>query len=478
MKLKVAIFFFLSNLLNTAAMAEENVYEDVSNLIDAWLEGQKDFEDIPSIVGMVVKDQQILWSGAFGESNQATAQAMTVNTLTSVCSVSKVFTATATMKLVDDGQLELDAPISKLLPRLSLKQVFPEGGEITVRSLLTHSSGVPRDTNHNYWGAPDHHFPTESELYEFLSESQTIHAVDSSVAYSNVGYALLGQVIEHASGKTYKDYVEEELFEPIGMKDSVVELPKSLIGSEHAVGYTARNRDGTRKQANMYQAHSMQSAVGISTTVMDLARFAMWQFRVAGANDSEVLDASSLLSMYDTQAENSRGADRGLGYQVSVDSDGNRWVEHGGICPGYVSYLKMDVSNKIAYAIMINANQVRALAYVNGLIEIINRAESDGLLANTPARPDLTEYTGFYDVNPWNSEYYVGQWGQDLMLLYFPAESLQYALYQYRRLEGDVFQLVEDGRVTDSQIEFIRDQSGEVVSVKDGGQYHGRIRTL
>ena len=444
-------------------------HQDAATLSDIWLEGQQQHENIPFIAGVVVKNQQILWSGAFGESNLATSQPASVTTMSSVCSISKVFTATATMKLVDEGKLSLDNKVKDILPDLALTQAFPAGGEITIQSLLTHTSGVPRDTEHGYWSAPAHHFPDTAELYGSLSGAKTLHAVGSAHAYSNVGYALLGQIIQQVSGTSYKKYIESEIFTALNMTHSTVELPTHLIGKEHATGYTAPNRKGQRKPANLYQTQAMQSAAGISTSVLDLAKFAMWQFRQADSENTEIMSRTALLSMYKPHAKQPHGNSRGYGYEVSEDAQGNTWVAHGGMCPGYVSFLKMDVTNKMAYAILVNANKVRSAAYVNGLIEIFKRSKQ---IQPKSESNSLQDYVGFYDPTPWNSEYYVAKWGEDLMLLYFPAQSLHYALYQYRHDYDDVFRLVKNGKPGDETIEFLRDESGKVVKIKEGENTH------
>lgn len=473
MKYLIQALCLFFTLISSASIANSQ-YEDMSQLINVWLDAQKDYDDIPSISGVIVQDQQVIWSGSFGESNRETGQAISLNAMGSICSVSKVFTATAIMKLVDNGKLSLDSKLHELLPKLTLKQAFPEGGDITIKALLTHSSGVPRDTEHAYWSSPAHHFPSEQELYQSLSATQTIHAVGSSIAYSNVGYALLGQVIEQVSGKSYKDFIETEIFSPLRMQDSTVELPQPLIGNRHTVGYTAKSRGGDRKRADLYQTRSMQSAAGISSTVMDLAKFTMWQFREVKSDKKEIMSSSSLLSMYEPHAKNQRGS-RGYGYAVTEDKDSNRWVTHGGMCPGYVSFLKIDVSNKMAYAIMVNANKVRAMAYVNGLIELMTQytATSDGDIRKE--NQTLSDFVGFYDLTPWNSEYYVAKWKQDLMLLYLPADSLNYALYQYRQVADDRFQLIENGKFANEHLVFIRDESGKVFKVKNEGNFHWKI---
>lgn len=264
------------------------------------------------------------------------------------------------------------------------------------------------------------------------------------------------------------------------MEHSVVEMQPELYGKTLAKGYTALNRNGQRKSANFYQTKVMQPAAGISSNIGDLAKFVKWQFRLTSAKEKELLSADTLISMYKPHATDKSGRlKRGFGYESFIDDKGGHWVMHGGICPGYVSYLKMDVTNKMAYIFIVNANRVKALAYVNGLIDIFSRINDQPLLTLTDKTLDTTDtvdYLGYYNLNPWNSEYYVGQWGNGLVLLYLPAKSLRYALYYYLPTEQkDHFQLVENGELKQESITFIRNDHDIVTGVLNGGNIHKKM---
>jgi len=470
---KVMLLTYLC-LQSTISYGQESTdkYADAAKLIDVWLEYEKDYKQIPFISGVAVEDQKIVWSGAFGNANIESSLTGDENTMSSICSISKVFTATAIMKLVDEGKISLDDKVKDILPNYSITQKFPSGGAVTVRSLLSHTSGVPRDTKHAYWGGPDHNFPTEDEFYASISTQATEQPVGKQVSYSNLGYALLGQIIEEVSGDTYKSYLESSLFQPLDMSNSVVEMQPSLYGNKHAIGYSAINRYGTRKRANFYQGKAMQPAMGISTTALDMAKFAMWQFRLAGADKSEIMQPSTLKSMYKTQGIGKNEHDRGFGYVVYKDKKGSDWAIHGGVCPGYVSFLKMNVTEKKAYAFLVSANKVNSYKYVDQLMAILDSAEQ--IEDKEKSAVDLSQYTGFFNVNPWNSDYYVAQWGNDLVSLHFPFESLKYSIRQYQHIEGDTFQVLEDGEFIDETTHFIRDKQGKVEKIHNMGNYHYR----
>lgn len=471
---KNTLLWLLVITINIVHSQDKNYdYKDASELIDVWLKAQKDYEDIPAIIGVVVKDQDIIWSSAFGKSNIEENTQADTNTICNIGSVSKVFTATAIMKLVSDGKLNLDDNIKDILPNYTIKQTFSDSGYVTIKSLLTHSSGLPRDTKHSYWSGPEHPFPSKKELLDNLNELETSFQVGTSVQYSNLGYALLGQVIEKISGISYKEFVETEIFQPLGMTNSVVEMQESLYGRTHAIGYTATNRNRKRKRANFFQTKAMQPAAGISITVSDLAKFASWQFRLMDNSETELLKPEWLKSMYEVQATSKNGyVKRGYGYEVYTDKEGNSWAMHGGMCPGYVAFLKMDVSNKMAYAVLINASGEKALRYVNGIINILNKVKPT-TEKQTEKRTGLSEFKGFYDLNPWNSEYYIGSWSNGLVALYLHTESMKYAIYFYKQKEEDVFQLVnEKNEPIGEELIFYRNDEGKIIKVFNDGQYH------
>ena len=135
-------------------------------MVEVWLDAQKDFEKIPGITAIVVEDKEVLWSGAFGNANIQENIRSEVSTICSICSISKLFTSVAIMKLYDEGKLRLDNEVSDLLPAYDLKQKYPESGPLTNRSLLTHSSGLPREAGYPIGPGPIFHFQPLSKLIQ------------------------------------------------------------------------------------------------------------------------------------------------------------------------------------------------------------------------------------------------------------------------------------------------------------------------
>lgn len=469
------ITFLCISSFNAHSQPKPEKHKDLSNLINVWLEYEKDYKNVPFMSGVIVDDQEIVWSGTFGHADVENKVVADENTMSSVCSISKVFTATAIMKLVDEGKLKLDDKVKDILPKYSVIQKYPQGGEVTIRSLLSHTSGLPRDTNHGYWAAPKHPFPTEDSFYESLSTQETTAPVGEEVSYSNIGYALLGQVIEEVTNSTYKQYMQNSIFQPLNMSNSIVEMQAPLYGNKHAIGYSAPTRYGKRERAKFYQVKAMAPAMGVSSTAMDLAKFAMWQFRLADSDKPELMSANTLKSMYESQSSKSDERVQGYGYLLDSTKDGREWAMHGGVCPGYTSFFRMDVTNKRAYAFLVSANRSDSMRNVSRFVRMLDRAEETALAETGQTNStDLSDYTGHYDVRPWNSDYYVGKWGNGLVSIHFPFESIQYSLRHYKHIKDDTFQVVEDGELINEKAIFHRDKNGEILKLQNLESYHYR----
>jgi len=132
-------------------------------------------------------------------------------------SVTKVFTAVAIMQLFEEGIIELDKPISEYVPDFKITQRFPDSGPITIRAVLTHHAGIPSDIYLNKFSKKPEDF---NSVLDYLNSRFTCYPVGKIWAYSNLGYALLGIVVERASGMKYEEYIARHIFEPLKMDSS------------------------------------------------------------------------------------------------------------------------------------------------------------------------------------------------------------------------------------------------------------------
>ncbi len=460
---------------------QEQDYSEAFTLIDVWLEAQKDFDQLPGITAAVIKDQDVMWKGAYGWANPSEHIEAEPSTLFSICSISKLFTAVAIMKLYDEGKLRLDDKIEEILPWFDLEQQYKESGPITIRSLLTHSSGLPREAHFPYWTGPDYPFPTQDQIRADLKKQETLYPSSTYFQYSNLGLTLLGEIVAEVSGISYEQYVMTHILEPLALNNTRPELPEDLYGTSLAIGYGARLRKGDRAQINFFQANGIAPAAGFSSNVVDLGKFASWQFRLLDSTDQEILTSSTLKYMQQVHyTDPGWETTWGLGFAVRKGSDGQKWVSHGGSCPGYRTILMMNPQQKMAYSVMINANGTNPGQYANGIHQILKKYESaekeEDKDANEeiPAK-DLSEYVGYYSVQPWWSEDYIGSWKGKLISLGLPADSPGKSTSLYKHIEDDTFRRVRDDGELGETLIFERGEQGNISSYKVHDNYYQRI---
>ncbi len=401
-----------------------------------WMDAQRAYDEIPGMSAAVVHDQKVLWSGGSGQADPATNRAATADTLYSICSVSKLFTSIAVMQLRDRGKLALDDPLAKHLPWFTMKPA--EGGrEATIVGALTHSAGLPRESDFPYWTG-EFDFPTREKIVERIAAQEPLYPSDRYFQYSNLGLTLAGEVVSARSGQVYDAYVREHILGPLQLTATYPEIPLDEKGKRLAQGFSARRRDGTRTALPLFQARGIAPAAGFASTVNDLAKFAMWQFRLRDAKSDPVLDPRTLREMYRPHfVDPAFETFWGVGF--ATWKDGNTvFVGHGGSCPGYRTQLALDPEKKIGLVVMANANGVNTGRYAKAMYDLIAPA-----IKNDAKTDDaFTAYTGSYDAFPWDGESIVVQWGDGLATVDLPTMEPMKALERLRRTGEHTFRRV------------------------------------
>jgi CubicO group peptidase (beta-lactamase class C family) len=471
------IIFLLILICIPAAFSEEKAKPDFSEairMIDTWLEGQRDYDNLPGISVAIVTDQEILWSKGYGMADLEKGVPSSPRTIYSICSISKLFTSVAIMKLRDEGKLRLEDLIADHLPWFNLQQQFPDQGPITIRSVLTHSSGLPRESDYPYWTGPDFPFPTEEQVKAKLGSQKTLYPPSTYFQYSNLGLTLLGEIVAEVSGMPYEKYIEENILKPLHLANTRTKLPESLWRTKLATGYTALKRDGSRGMLPLFQAKGIAPAAGFSSTVEDLALFASWQFRLLEKGGEEILKASTLREMQRVHwVDPDWKTAWELGFSAWED-DGKTMVGHGGSCPGYRSSLNIDPNKKQAFIVMINAQGVSPGKYAKGMREILKKAENKEKEEKTEV--DLEAYAGNYDAQPWWGETVVLPWQGKLAMFGLPSENPAKDLTLLKHIEGDTFRRVRDDKTLGEEVVFERDKAGKVCRMWQNSNYENKIR--
>ena len=338
-------------------------------LLEAWIESQMAYKAIPGMCVAIVHDQDIIYMHGFGYADIEAERKTTPETLYRIASHSKLFTAISIMQLRDAGKLNLDDPVEKYLPWFKLNSKNTTGPPVSIRHLLTHSSGVPRDAGLPYW--TDFKFPTTEEIIKGLPSQETVFPTETEWKYSNLAFALLGEVVSIVSGKPFEDYVDENIFRPLGMSNSGVTL-SSIDTKQLAKGYGRRLPDGSPQEMPVVDAKGMAAAAGVTSSVADMVRFVSWQFRLLNDKDDEVLKPSTLREMQRIQWVDPKWTGGwGLAFHLSKTED-RLLVGHPGGYPGFKTSTFVSPEKKIG--VIVFSNSLDAQPYPGEPLSIVDRA--------------------------------------------------------------------------------------------------------
>ncbi|MFW9923738.1 MAG: serine hydrolase domain-containing protein [Candidatus Thorarchaeota archaeon] len=373
------------------------VVSSAKDLIDNWLDYQVYINELPGLaVGISIEDE-IVFQKAYGYANQKTKEKFTKNHLFRIASQTKLFTATAIMMLYDRGKLSLDDKVSKYLPWFTSDK-DDNIQHITIRHLLTHTSGLSCDGKRKQSGLVQ--TITLEEIKEQIKEGLSVARTNEAVKYSNIGYVILGQIIEAVTTKKYGDFVQKEILEPLKMMNTHIDVSEENK-SQHATGHGMKYPQKEREIFSLYPSKIYQPASGLSSTVEDIIKF-----HRAHLYDNEILLSDDLKrEMQRIQVK--MGNDiRGLGFCLSNNPEG-KILSHVGGDLGYRSISGFVQDGKIIVAVFINASNVNINDFFYSLIHLIETLNSmkNSFLPKIDSPPDFQEISGFYESLPgWGPE--------------------------------------------------------------------------
>jgi CubicO group peptidase (beta-lactamase class C family) len=437
--------------------------QEAIRLFDTWLEADVAYERVPGLAIGVVADGQLLWARGYGFADTARRTPVSPSTPFSLCSISKLFTATAVLQLRDAGTIALDDPVGRHVTGFNARRTHPLPEAVTVRRLLTHASGLPRDFPFASWTGPEYPFPTRAQVLESLAAPVPSSVAGSRHDYSNVGMTLAGELVQSVSGLSFEEYVRRRLFEPLGMTRSFTDQNGAARSAGLATGFSVLQRDGSRLPIPPYEVRGLAPVAGIVSTVEDMARFAGWQVLGALGHESPVLRASSVQEM---QAVQFMPADSwttaGYGFQMWREND-RTFVGHAGTCPGAQSQLLLRPQDHIAVIVLSNALGVETGRYAQRAHDVFApaiRAASEDQPGTGPAS---SAFEGMYQ-RPLGSESAVMMWQGRLAVRTLPSASPLGGLELFDAVADSVFR--RGSGASAETIAFRTDAQGRLLLVR------------
>jgi len=295
---------------------------------------------IPSVSAAVLRDGHVAWSEAIGLADAEGERGATPDTQYRVGSITKTFTAAAVMQLRDSGRLDLDDPIGRHLPEAP-------HGQASLRRLLSHLSGLQREPAGEIWETLE--LPDREQLLASLGESEQVLAPGQRWHYSNLAFALLGEVVERTSGLPYRRYLEERLLGPVDLERTTFD-PVDPV----AQGYFVEPYSDTVVREQHVELGAIASAGQLWSTTGDLLRWGMF----LSDPDPAVLAPRAAEQMRELQAMHdavSWTLAWGLGLAL-YRRGGRVYAGHTGGMPGHLAALVFSAKERAGAAVLTNTS--------------------------------------------------------------------------------------------------------------------------
>jgi CubicO group peptidase (beta-lactamase class C family) len=299
--------------------------------------------DGPGATVLIAKKGAIVYHKGFGKADLEHDIAMRTDHIFRIGSITKQFTASAILKLAEEGKLSLDDEITKFLPDYPTQE-----HKITITHLLNHTSGIKSYTGLEKW-TPEVHKQdfTPQEMVDFFKDEPMDFAPGEEFRYNNSGYFLLGYIIEKASGMDYGSYIEKTFFEPLGMKHSSYDRTTDIIPNR-ASGYGA----GPNGYANAPYL-SMTQPYGAGSLLSTVADLNIWyQAVVAGKVISQ---ENFKKATTPAVLNNGEKTDYGFGWSMG-ETEGSPHFGHGGGIHGFLTASDYFLEEEVFVTVFSNCN--------------------------------------------------------------------------------------------------------------------------
>jgi CubicO group peptidase (beta-lactamase class C family) len=326
------------------------VLEPVDNALQEKVRQEMDDWQVPGMAVGVWQDGHVTASG-FGVTSLETGYPVRPDTIFQIGSISKVFTATLAMRLVEAGEIALDTPVITYLPDLKLSDGAAQRS-LTMRHLLTHSSGLHGDWFADFGMGDDC-------LDKAMAEVHTLEqfAAPGDVwSYCNSGFYIAGAVVERVTGQTFEDVMREMVFQPLGM-DRAFFFAHEAIVYPVAVGHSLEPGKEPEVSRRYPLPRAVNAAGGILSNVENMLRFAAIHINDGRVNGARVLSPESVAEMQREQVKAAVVADYyGLGWALRI-RDGVKLAGHGGTTNGFQTYLTIVPEKRFAICMLTNLNR-------------------------------------------------------------------------------------------------------------------------
>ncbi len=393
----------MTNTLQTEFVTQHADLATAIGLLDKWTAYQVRERRLPGVAVGLVHQGDLIWGKGYGLADMEQQTPITLDTRFRIASITKTFTGVAVMQLRDAGKLRLDDPAAEYLDWFDLR--YEDAPAITIRHLLTHTSGLPRDATVPHW--TEHVFQSWDEVVATTKQRKPVLPPRQEFGYSNLGYTLLGGIIEAVSGESWADYIQRHILDPLDMRDTVV----TPAGGEAnlATGYFMPDESGVRHAAPFIPTNGFSPSASMASSVNDLAKYMRFHL---GMDSTPVLKAHTLREMHTVDwlhKDWSGGYGPGIGIYRIGD-----WTMsgHSGGYNGYLTQFSLCRDHKAGVIVLTNSLGSDPYSFVEQAYKLVL---PEIIKINTPkpaeAKAEWQKFTGTY-VDSWSEIEVIVRGGQ------------------------------------------------------------------
>jgi len=336
-------------------------------------------EPIPGLAVGVVYNNEIIYAKGFGVKNIDTKEPVNENSLFHMASVSKLFVGTAIMQLVEQGKVALDSSIVEYLPYFKMNDSRYK--DITVRQILSHTSGMPDEEDYQ-WDKPKYGEDALEIYVRSIKDRELLWEPGKGFAYSNIGFEILGDIIAKVTKSPFEKYIKDNILDVLNMKESNFLKPvvsQELLASPHILdiqnGYGAR----LSEIFPYNRAHGPSST--LCSNVVEMCSFAIANINKGKLGNAKILDADTYSELWKEHTATDWGGFRenvGLTWFLG-DYKGNRVMSHSGMDTGFRSNFIILPEKEIAIIIMTNSDYIGLNIICTSILDVLLGDKADNV---------------------------------------------------------------------------------------------------
>ncbi len=346
---------------------------------------------IPGAALVIVKDDKVIYTKTFGLRDVARKLPVTPNTLFAIGSSTKAFTAMTAMMSVDDKKFALSDSPKRYLPYFKLRDSDADA-KITISDLLCHRSGLDR-TDLPFYSTK----LTSEEIIRVAGLAKPTAKLGEKFQYQNVMFVAAGEIVAKVQGKPWTEVVAERILVPLGMTDTNISVPQTLLAADHSLGYSYNEEKKQLKLLPMHDISCAAPAGAINSNVKDMAQWLRLMLNNGVFNGKRLVSESSFAELSKKHMTVGGGMDYGYGWFVH-DWHGHKIVEHGGNIDGFNAEVALMPDQHLGFVLLTNvsasplAGDAQGIVWDNIVGDPTKKNDSVGSLAADAAQ-EVGAYT-------------------------------------------------------------------------------------